>query len=218
MGRSTQDTRRAGRAQAAERAMSLRPRDLVPADALDVIDALHTFTLSPNREHKAGPMLSRTVRQALEIIVRAEHVSIVQVFCCAVSSGLARINALPDAREVVRVFGVLIDRGANIALLDSWSYSPDREGMRRLSMHNIPPSLSGQCADLATALGLSASTVYGLAIRAGLAGVALPGDVADQLHDDVMEFRAALKKRANYARRIAASVQQPTQRVRYEWD
>jgi hypothetical protein len=213
----TKDNRRADLTQPDE-GVSLRPSDGVRDDALDVIDALHTFTLSPNREHKAGPMLSRTVRQALEIIVRAEHVSTVRVFCCAVSCGLARINALPDACEIVRVFGVLIDRGANVALLDEWSYTPDREGMRRLSMHNIPPSLSGQCADLATALGLSASTVYGLAIRAGLAGVALPGDVADQLHDDVMEFRAALKKRANYARRIAASVQQQTQRVRYEWE
>lgn len=194
--------------EAAERAEEI-PNDLV---------SLRAFTLSTNHEDKAGPMLSRTVRQSLEVLARAERVSIVKVFCWTVSRGLTRIEGLPDTKTIVRAFGHLLDSGVNVALLDSWTYTPDREGMRRLSMHNVPrKAIAGRCADLAKALGLSASSLYGLAVRAGLAGVLLPGDLSEQLEDDIAEFKAALRKRAKLARRVSANIQ-ASKPGSFEWD
>ena len=86
-------------------------------------------------------------------------------------------------------------------------------------MRNIPLTLSKRSKELATALGLDASTFYGLAFRAGVAGLAFPGEVAERLHDEVTEFRAALRRRAVFARRVAETARtlDPTRR-RYEWD
>ena len=189
-----------------------------PSPSLGFTQQTKVFRLSDDRNDKLGVYLSRTVRQALTYFMRSHGFPETFIFCCASAVGLDRIEGLSDSREIARVYELLIDRGADMAELDTWSFTPDRDGMRQLSMHKVPPRLKGGFTHRAKVLGLSASTLYGLAIRAGLAGVLLPAALAEQLSDDLALFRVALQKRANRASRIAALLQlQPNKRSRYDW-
>src|SRR5688500_14241323 len=52
----------------------------------------------------------------------SEHVAITRVCCWSVDRGVDRIKAFPDACTITAALGVLIDVGANVAALDTWSY------------------------------------------------------------------------------------------------
>jgi hypothetical protein len=190
-----------------------------------VPESLKTFEPGGERDDRLNLSLPVYLRQALQYLEMDER-PLGHVAQWALRKGVEWLEGLPEVKSIRSDYRVVAARTPYLtAQVESWGYvvTPRGGHVEALNLRDVYPKDLGACLGIARGIGLRNGTgtrpgkgiVATIAIMAGLSGVELPAELADQIKNELDMWCVWLHKRAMLTKELRTKAEAGPERGIY---